>query len=236
MVDRIFAVSDDAAKLCLREDKLARKKISRIWNGIDLQKFPWRTGSESPLMEGPPRAISVARLSAEKDFPTLLRSIPLVLAEVPDFQLDLIGDGGERERLSHLIEELNLSKHVRLLGERRDVPQLLREAGLFVSSSLTEGISLTLLEAMAVGLPIVATRVGGNPEIILDGENGLLVPPGDPGVMARAIISMCQERPRWTTMARVGRERVEREFSAQGMVRNYESQYRQIAAEKLLIS
>ena len=179
---QVIGVSHDAARLCQQQDRGLRDKITTIWNGINLDRFTYH--GPKPI----PTAISVARLSATKDFPTLLRAVRLVLPQVPDFRLRIVGDGPERAKLQALIDELNLRPHVELLGERHDVPALLAESGFFVSSSLSEGISLTLLEAMAVGLPVVTTTVGGNPEVVLDGHTGRLAPAGDPAALARAIV------------------------------------------------
>lgn len=222
LVDRIVAVSDDAANLCIEADGIAPKKVRRIWNGIDLSDFAFTGPSARPA------AISVARLSPEKDFPTLLRAVPEVIARVPDFQLKIVGDGPERERLEALKNELGLGQHVELLGERTDIPQLLGEAGFFVSTSLTEGISLTLLEAMAIGLPVVATSVGGNPEIILHGTTGSLVPPKDSIAVAEAIASLCNNQSAWLRMGRAGRERVVENFDVRRMARDYEQLYHEL--------
>ncbi len=222
LTDCIVNVSDDAAQLCRQTDGIADKKIRRIWNGIDIDKFTF-TG---PRLE--PTAITVARLSPEKDFTTLLRAVAIVVVELPDFQLIMVGDGQERNALEQLTTELNLCKHVRFLGDRSDVPQLLAEAGFFVSSSLSEGISLTLLEAMAVGLPIVATAVGGNPEIVDDGVTGMLVPSANPEKLADAIITMCQQQNNWNTIGKQGRDRVEKHFEIHRMVKDYEQLYLEI--------
>lgn len=222
LVDRIVAVSDDAAELCIEVDRVEPGKVRRIWNGIDLNDFAFTGPAQNPV------AISVARLSAEKDFPTLLRAIPHVIPQVPEFRLQIVGGGPEHDRLAGLIHELNLERHVELLGERTDVPQLLREAGFFVSSSLTEGISLTLLEAMAVGLPIVATAVGGNPEIILPGKTGYLVLAKDPAALGAAIVAMCRDQRNWLRMGQAGRERVVQHFDVRRMARDYEQLYREL--------
>lgn len=223
LVDRIIAVSDDAAQLCVAADGIPAKKVQRIWNGIDLTDFAMTGPASQPI------AISVARLSAEKDFPTLLRAVPNVLKQVPEFRLKIVGGGPERERLDALIRELGLSEQVQLLGERTDVPQLLTEAGFFVSSSLTEGISLTLLEAMAVGLPVVATAVGGNPEIVVPGETGELVPAGDSLSLAAAIVTMCRNPSQWSTMGARGRARVAEHFDVRRMAKDYEQLYRNLS-------
>jgi len=140
----------------------------------------------------------------------------------------MIGDGQERGALEKLTNELKLSSNVTFLGERKDVPELLRTAGFFVSSSKTEGISLTLLEAMAVGLPIVTTRVGGNPEIVIPGETGYLVPPQNPDALATSILDMIEAKPLWPDMAQAARKRVEEHFNIRVMVSNYEKLYREL--------
>jgi sugar transferase (PEP-CTERM/EpsH1 system associated) len=220
--NRVVAVSDDAAELCRHEDGLSARKVTRVWNGIDTERFAYR----GPVAK--PWAISVARLSPEKDFPTLLRAVPQIVARVPDFRLRIVGDGPERSRLEGLIRELRLEGTVELLGERGDVPELLAQAGFFVTSTITEGISLTLLEAMAVGLPIVATSVGGNPEIVQDGSTGRLVPAGNPEALAFAISQFCQHIQRWPDLGRAGRARVLEHFDIRSMMRNYEAIYEEL--------
>jgi glycosyltransferase involved in cell wall biosynthesis len=226
LVNRIITVSDDAARLCIDNDRVSPRKVMRIWNGIDLSDFAF----SGPVKH--PTAISVARLSAEKDFPTLLKSVPAVVARIPDFRLKIVGDGPERGRLEQLVNELGIGGQVELLGERTDVPDLLADAGFFVSSSLTEGISLTLLEAMAVGLPIVATAVGGNPEIVVDGETGYLVPSQNPPQLADAIVKLCQQPDEWATIGRSGRDRVVEHFDVQRMTHDYEQLYQGLMAQK----
>lgn len=221
LVNQIVTVSDDAADLCINDDGIPSHKVRRIWNGIDLSDFTFAGPARQPI------AISVARLSVEKDFPTLLRSIPRVIEQIPDFRLKIVGNGPERARLESLICELALQDHVQLLGERSDVPQLLREAGFFVSSSLTEGISLTLLEAMAVGLPVVATSVGGNPEIVLPGKTGYLVPKADPKALADAMVFLCREPANWNSLGQCGRQRVADYFDVRRMAHDYEMLYRE---------
>lgn len=222
LVDRVVAVSDDAAGLCVHADGLRQSKVQRIWNGIDLSEFDYH----GPVAE--PIAVSVARLSAEKDFPTLLRATALAAAQVPDLRLRIVGDGPERPKLESLVKELEISQRVEFLGERRDVPELLKHAGFFVTASLTEGISLTLLEAMAVGLPVIATAVGGNPEIVVDDVTGRLCPAGDPDALAAAMVAMCRRSTDWLAMGRAGRDRVCDEFDVRRMASDYEALYREL--------
>lgn len=223
LVDRIITVSDDAATLCVESDRVNPMKVQRIWNGIDLSDFQFH----GPVMK--PVAISVARLSAEKDFPTLLRAVPRIVCAVPDFRLLIVGNGPERELLQNLATELNILGSVEFLGERTDVPELLSQAGFFISSSRTEGISLTLLEAMSVGLPVIATAVGGNPEIVVPDQTGYLVPAADPNGLADSVIKLCNERGRWLEMGEQGRQRVAEHFDVRRMVSDYETLYRNLS-------
>ena len=219
LVDRIIAVSDDAASLCVDADRVPERKVCRIWNGIDLSDFAYRGPAQNMT------AISVARLSAEKDFPTLLRAVHEVVKRRPDFRLVIVGGGPERQRLDQLTAELGIEQQVQFLGERTDVPLLLPQSGFFISSSLTEGISLTLLEAMAVGLPVVATAVGGNPEIVLPEKTGYLVPAQNPQALADAIELMCRNQAQWIPMGQAGRARVSECFDVRRMAADYEQLY-----------
>jgi len=222
---RIVGVSEDAAELCRRQDRFSRDRITAIWNGIDVDRFEYRGPADAPV------AISVARLSPEKDFPTLLRAVWILVQEFPDFRLKIVGNGSEKPCLQALADDLNLQKHVEFLGECSDVPQQLAKAGFFVSATLTEGISLTVLEAMATGLPIVTTDVGGNPEIVQEGRNGRLVRPGHPEILAGAMREMLLDRDGWPVMGELGRQRVEHHFNVRNMVRQYESLYDELIAE-----
>ena len=123
------------------------------------------------------------------------------------------------------VKQLQLDRQVAFLGEVRDVAGLLATARLFVLPSLTEGISLTLLEAMACGLPVVATRVGGNPEVVQGGQTGLLVPSGDPAALAGAILELLSDDACCRRMGLAGRRRVEDNFDVRRMVAAYESLY-----------
>lgn len=222
---RIVGVSDDAARLCRQQDRRSASRMIRIWNGIDLSRFVCRGPARSLT------AISVARLSSLKDFPTLLRGLAAARRTAPELRLRIVGDGPERPALERLTQDLQLTGAVEFLGERSDVPQLLAEAGFFVSTSRSEGISLTLLEAMAVGLPVLTTSVGGNPEIVVDGETGRLIEPLNPDAAAAGLVAMCRAQSDWTRMGEAGRRRVEEHFEIRRMVRMYEDLYAECRAE-----
>ena len=221
VADRIVCVSDDCLMLTAANG-VAVRKLCTIRNGIDLTRFRY----SGPKLGGP--AVSVARLSPEKDISTLIHAVSIVIRSIPSFRLEIAGDGPCMQDLRRLSIELGLDQHVCFLGEVRDVPSLLARASLFVLPSLTEGISLTLLEAMAAGLPVVATAVGGNREVVSDGETGLLVPPASPAALAFAICQMASGEADGSAMGHLGRDRIAKHFDVCNMVRDYEQLYCQI--------
>jgi glycosyltransferase involved in cell wall biosynthesis len=218
--DQVVAVSADAARLMEREG-IPRSRVRTILNGIDLSRF-----SFSGMRDDGP-IVSVARLSPEKDIQTLLRAAALLSEQNSGLRLEIAGEGACLPDLKQLAAELGLNEQVRFLGQVDDVPALLARSRLFVLPSLTEGISLTLLEAMARGLPVVATRVGGNSEVVADGETGLLVSPGSPVELASALAKILRAPETARRMGHAGRRRVEQLFDIRRMVREYEDLYRE---------
>ena len=217
-IDRVVCVSEDGVSHSIAEG-IRPSKLTTIWNGIDLERFEHRGSNPS----GP--AVIVARLNPEKDHDTLIRAVALVRATDPAFQLLIAGDGPCLETLKALANDLGLEDSLRFLGTVDNIPGLLREASVLVLTSLKEGISLTLLEAMATGLPVVATRVGGNPEVVVDGETGLLVAPGSPRELADALLNIRQNRAMASAFGRAGRDRAERLFDVRRMIADYENLY-----------
>jgi len=221
LIDRVVGVSEDSAQQCIREGVPAGR-VRTIWNGIDVTRFPY-AGSTAG---GP--AVLVARLVPEKDLPTLLQAVALVVQRAPQFRLLVAGDGPCMPEARELSQRLGLTDHVQLLGACRDVPSVLRQASLFVLSSRTEGISLTLLEAMSSGLPVVATQVGGNAEVVQHGQTGWLVPAGDPAVLAEAVERLWRNPDECRRFGEAGRQRVVQHFDVRRMVGQYEDLYREV--------
>lgn len=153
---------------------------------------------------------TVSRLEEQKGQQYLLKAIELIRPEIHDLTLLIVGDGQERASLEQRVRDLGLDETVRFLGTRRDVPLILRGLDLYVQPSLWEGIPLTLLEAMGAGVPAISTRVGRAPEVIQDGENGRLVPPGDAGGLAAAIME-AYRHPEWRRQWQEEGERTIRE-------------------------
>jgi len=219
LTDRFVCVSLDSARLAARQG-IGVRKACVIRNGIDTTRFTVsRTQVDGPV-------VTVARLSPEKDIETLIRAIALAGEKSPGIHLEIAGDGPCLPDLRRVTAELGQEERVRFLGQVRDIPGLLARTGLFVLPSRTEGISLTLLEAMASGLPVVTTRVGGNPEVVAEGETGLLVPPGDPPALADALERLWEDAAARQRLGRAGRARVVQQFDIRHMVAEYEDLYR----------
>jgi sugar transferase (PEP-CTERM/EpsH1 system associated) len=229
ITDAVIPVSEDAADVVRRVERVPAKKVQVIRNGIDLTSFP---APDKRGLEGDGRAISVARLHAVKDQATLLRAIRRIVDARPEFRLVLVGEGPERPGLEQLCRELGLEESVCFSGHRDDVRERLLQCDLFMLSSLSEGISLSLLEAMAAGLPVIATEVGGNREVVVHGETGFLVPPGSPEAIASATLSLIDDPARALAMGRSGRKRVEQIFDLRLMVRRYEALYLELIGRK----
>ena len=177
-----------------------------------------------------PRLVMVGRLQAPKDPITLVRALAMVHAG--DIEAVLVGDGPERAAVEDEIGRLGLGSAVRLLGERTDVAELLATADVFVLSTHSEGLPLSVLEAMAAGLPVVASNVGGIPELVADGVSGLLVPPGDPDALAEAIERLL-ENPRLSQqLGLAGRRRVLENFDLEAVREAHLALYRRMLATR----
>ena len=218
LVDRYVCVSQEVKAQC-REQGITGSRVCTILNGIDIDRFPYN----GPSPDGP--VVTVARLSPEKDVANLVRATAIAAHEGDDLRIEVAGGGSCLEDLKGLAAELGVAERVTFLGEVRDIPALLGRARIFVLPSLSEGIPLTVLEAMARGLPVVATRVGGLPEVVIDGETGLLVPAADPPALAQAILSLSRDPDAAGRMGEAGRKRVERIFDVRRMVADYEALY-----------
>ncbi|HEX8940922.1 MAG TPA: glycosyltransferase, partial [Candidatus Limnocylindrales bacterium] len=166
-----------------------------------------------------------ARLEHEKGHPTLLDAWPTVLRAVPDASLLVVGEGSQREALEAQAEALGITSRVVFTGRRDDMPEVTAALDVAVLPSYREAQGLTILEAMALGRPVVASQVGGIPEMIEDGATGLLVPPHDADALAAAIIRLLLDHPYADTLARAGHDLVHERFCIELMVRAVESLY-----------
>jgi len=213
----------------LREIVRVRCPVTQIYNGVDTRAFSGDPTSAALRAELglPPDALLVAivgRLDAIKDHPTLFRAFAEVRKRIPRAELLVIGDGSEEERLRQL-----LVPGIRMLGLRSDVPRILRGIDVLALTSRNEGISNTILEAMAAGLPVVASRVGGNVELVEDGVTGRLFPAGDGAALAEALAFYLGSPERRAAHGAAARERVVRIFRIEAMVEAYERVWRDCA-------
>jgi glycosyltransferase involved in cell wall biosynthesis len=228
---RVVTVSADL-KEHLAGEGFARDRISVIYNGIDVGSRP---GCESRRRMRGTLGLdregivvgTVARLDPVKDLGTLVRAVAATPAGIRPTLL-VIGDGSERTRLETLAHETGVAHAIRFLGHRDDARDVLAACDLYANSSISEGISLTILEAMAAGLPVVATHVGGTPEI-LDNTCGRLVPARDPQSLAAGIRTLASDPGLRRALGDAGRARVEERFTLDRMVREYRDAYFAVA-------
>jgi glycosyltransferase involved in cell wall biosynthesis len=231
-LDRIVCVSEEARASFVAAG-VPPAALAVIRNGIVGRAA--RRGREevrAGLGLGPQARVilTVARFTEQKDHRTLLGAIPAVLAREPCAHFLWIGSGPLEQPLREAVRQQALDRHVQLLGQRDDVPDLLSAADLFVLPSRFEGLPLALLEAMAARLPVVATRVCGMTEVVRDGTTGLIVEPGDPDALAAAVLRVLRRPELGTRLGASGCAYVEREFGAARMGRETLALYRQLLA------
>jgi glycosyltransferase involved in cell wall biosynthesis len=208
--------------------RIPARRISVIVNGVDTDFF---TPAREPH-SGPPRVLCIARMVPDKDHDTLIQAFQRVAATRPEAELWLVGDGPQKSCVTQLSQELGLADQVKFLPGRTDLRPLLHQACLLVLSSVYEALPNVVLEAMAAGLPVVATTVGGLPEVVSQGETGYLVPPGDAGALAAALDKVLAVPERCVALGQAGRARVERNFSFAAMVRAHERVFQSLLAAK----
>jgi sugar transferase (PEP-CTERM/EpsH1 system associated) len=237
-VTRYVSVSRDIAGYLGEAIHVPATRISQIYNGVDTRSFrPRKPGEPAALPAGFAKTDSVVigtvgRLQAVKDQRTLVRAVAQLHSESPvlaeRLRLVLLGDGPERAPLEAEIARAGLTGACWLPGARDDVPAVMRSLDVFVLPSLNEGISNTILEAMACGLPVVATRVGGNPELVEEGASGMLFPVGDAPALAACLRLYVEDPDLRRAHGTRGRARAEQQFSLDSMVASYLAMYDQL--------
>jgi len=225
----ICAVSADMKRHMIAEG-FPGDRVSVVYNGIAIEAPP--NASDRAAMRAslavPADAFvigSVARLDPVKNLACLVEAHASVLRALPSAHLVIVGTGEEQERLEAAARQLGIAERVRFAGYRADARRVMAAFDVYVNCSTYEGVSLTILEAMAAELPVVATNVGGNPEVVVDEETGLLVPARSAQALAAAIVTLGSDETRRADMARVGRRRVERDFAIDRMVSEYRNLY-----------
>jgi glycosyltransferase involved in cell wall biosynthesis len=205
-----------------RQEETAVLRIQAIPNGVPVPEFAWHRRVN---WQTAPRAIFMGRLAPEKGLDTLVNAWPVIRATYPNAQLILKGEGPLRPMLEERVKALGMTlgpgQAVDMPGSTADPIEALRGADLFVLPSREEGMSIALLEAMALGIPLVASSIHGNRQLVGDFKHGRLVPPDDPQALARVISDQWENFDRAFHMSRAARSRVEQEFSIQRMARNH---------------
>jgi glycosyltransferase involved in cell wall biosynthesis len=228
-----FIAASESIRTVLVDDGIDASKVVTVHEGIDFHRIQAETAAnihaELWLPVHAPIVGATGALTSEKGHRHLIDAAALVVRDVPDARFVILGEGDQRPSLERQIRELHLDKHVFLPGFREDVLGFLRSFDLFVMPSISEGLGTSLLDAMAAAKATVATRTGGIPEVVLDGETGLLVPPRDPRALANAVTTLLKDPKLRDRMGNSGLERVRRVFSAERMVERTLEVYRSYA-------
>jgi len=233
LFDQVQAVSNRVREWCLEEDRLAPDKVVTVYNGIDLNSVDEALAADADLARewsaGGPVVVTVANIRFIKGIDVLVRAAALVLAEMSNSQFVIIGaalqEPGYADQLQETMRSLGIQRYVRFLGTRTDVCGLLKQADVFCLPSRSEGMSNALLEAMACRLPCVATDVGGNSEVIVEGQTGFLVPNESSHELAAKLLRLLRDPSLAKRMGEEGRRVVERDFTVHHMVKRLSDLY-----------
>jgi glycosyltransferase involved in cell wall biosynthesis len=240
--DRVTAVGQFIKQALIDNEGIPESRIEVIHNGIDAARFRSAAGEDKAAANkmrketreelgfaaDTPVVLHVARMHPVKDHITGLAAMSHVIRTIPDAMLLLAGDGVDRRRLEAKADEFGLKDNVRFLGVREDIPRLMAATDVSMLCSVSEGISVTLLEAMAAGKPIVATDVGGNGEVVGHGSAGFLSKRGDSTELGKNLASLLRNPALQIKMGRAGRDRVIKQFSQELMHAAYARRYDQM--------
>jgi len=232
LTNLLVANSEAVRQDVIRQERVPAEKVRVIHNGINVSRYrvaPDETLRDAlDIPEGHTVVTVIANLIQYKGHRFLLEACRIVRERYPRIVVLLVGDGPCRAELEGMANRLGLASTVRFLGSRTDIPQVLALTDLVAHPSLEEGFPNAVLEAMAAGKAVVATDVGGISEAVVHGETGLLVPPGDPTVLAEAIVQLLQDPARAAAMGRAGQERAISRFGMDRMVRETEGLYEEL--------
>jgi len=228
--DKIIAVSNAVKESLISECWLPSCKIEVVYNGIDIPRFSGDTDGSKIIEElnltSEDKIIGiVARLSHEKSHITLIKAMKKVIKDVPNVKLLIVGDGPLKVSLMRSVKKMKLNDFCFFLGIRKNIPEIISCLDVAVLSSVTEGLPISLIEAMTSGKCVVGTDVGGIPEVIDHGENGLLIPPNDPEKLAEALIYLLNNPDIAKKMGEKGIKIAKEEFSYQIMIKKIERIY-----------
>lgn len=218
---KIVAVSPSVKEHMIMEEGMAKDRITIIYNGIDLARFK---SKEKQVFSSPPILINVSRFETQKAHEYLIRAFKKI--ENRQWILWLVGEGSLKPEIEQMVKDMGLSDKVKFMGLRHDVPNVLAQADIFVFPSLWEGLGIAALEAGAVGLPIVATKVEGIKDLFQDNKNALLVEAKDEGALAEAISWMLEHPDKAMFLGRQAQNLVKENYGIKTMVEKYEKMYK----------
>lgn len=230
-VTQYIALSRELENYLTTRVGIGKQRVHVFCNGVDATRFHPAAGARQRLdgspFNDPALCVvgTVGRLQAVKDQVGLVKAFGLIADRAPNLRLAIVGEGGMRGAIETAVRDSGLASKVWLAGERADVPDVMRSFDIFTLPSIAEGISNTVLEAMASGLPVVATAVGGTPELVRDGETGSLVPAAAPQLLADALLALATDPARIKAQGLASRRRIEADFSLDAMVARYGSLY-----------
>jgi len=232
LTTKIISVSEACEKYLLGEKRIPKEKVIVIQNGRDLSIYnpviPVNLVSlrqELGVEDGCTVFGVVGRLEDQKGHIYLLEAIPKVMKTSKNFKILIIGDGSLREKLESRAKELGIKDQLIFTGFRSDIPKLLRVVDVFILPSLFEGLPLVAIEASAMGKPVIATAVDGTPEVIIDGKTGILVPPGDPESLSKAMLYLLYNPSQCALLGQNGRDYVNQYFSIERQIQETEEVY-----------
>jgi len=236
--DLIIAISDHIARFTVARGVRDPGRVRRVYHGLEppvtraLEREGQRIRAELGVGADDFLVGNVGRLALQKGQRHLIAAMPLLLQRAPRAHAVIAGGGDLEDYLRDLAEEAGVAERVHVLGPRKDVPALMHAIDVFAMPSIWEGFGLVLLEAMAAGRPIVASRVATIPEVVVDSETGLLVPAGDPQALADALAELADQPALAHQFGGAGRERLRRHFSIDKMVGDTELLYRELLEER----
>jgi glycosyltransferase involved in cell wall biosynthesis len=226
----VVTVSEDIKNNLSLRWRIKGHDIITIYNGTDLSVFnhgfdenekrkKLGLGTDDMVI------ISVGRLAKVKGQASMIRAVKNIVEQKEKVKFLIVGDGPERENIEEMVKAERVDEHVILTGHREDINELLKISDIFVQTSFSEGLSCTIIEAIASGLPVIGTDVGGNKEVVTHGRQGYLVPLGDRGAFEERVIALANDKILRARLARNARQKAEREFSLGTMIEKYEDLY-----------
>ena len=238
ITDAFIGCAEEHGRYLRNEEGFPAEKVHVIPNGVDVDRFQQDTIAGNAIREelqipvDAPVCGIVAALRPEKNHDMFLNGAAKILTSLPDARFLIVGDGPERQRLEELAASLNITDSVHFLGTRQDIPAVLAATNVMLLTSKMEANPVSILEALATEVPVVATRVGSVPTTVIDDETGFLVPPGDADALAEQVSKLLKDPQLASELGKNGREMVKARYSVDVMVRGYEDLIEEIYASK----